>query len=754
MATGILQLLFDHNTSPVTSTDVTALLYAPQPVAYSKSTNQRWTCSFTLIDSSLTGANRPVVGQTFRLLEDGTVLFSGFIDQIDETALPGTRVLLYACSCSSWASLLDRRVITKVYQTNRLASDVISDIMTTVLAGEGLTQLNVVVSGSLTSPLSLDPITVAQAFDTIRDMTNAQWWIDENKDLHFVAVNAGPVAGWSPITSDAEWDSGTMKITRTTADYRNVQYVSSSTLGQPPPNPTASTGNAAAASYVTLQDTFVTTSAFDFFVMTSQAIQLDPNNPVPPTVTVGGVNQTIKKYFTDAFGANAWYWTQNSIGVQQGQQIAPSPGTTVVITYQAFAGGGGTIAPASGGGINDATAVQNWVVQSSASQIAARSALEGTQGKWEQVTSVPGITDPTVANALASGLLLRSGAIPAVIQYETWRAGYVVGSKITITMSPDYHGINGTYTVQQIDAREVFAAQGPISSKTMVYTVTLSNQQNIGNYIKWMEGLIRTIGSGSAGSGGGSQSSSAPAQPGLQVIREIPSGTLNGSNVTFTLTFKPQPPWAVWLMLNGVLQHELGSIPDYSLSGLTITFTVAPKSTDELTCIYFIANAGLAPLHATPNVYSTGPYQSDGQVDTHWVLSQSPDPTWPGPAAYVVDTAQLAPQWVLAPSGTRWISLNHLGVTATGGTYIYKTFVTLPAASGSITGFIAADDGFTLKINGTTVLTVAATAWLVLHAFTISSGFVVGLNTITIEVTESPANNTGVLVQITSVTSP
>src|SRR5690242_2802819 len=114
MATGILQLLFDHNTCPPSSTDVTALLYAEQPVHFSKSVNQRWSCTFTLIDSSLTGANRPVVGQSFRLLEDGTLLFAGFIDQIDETALPSTRVLLYACSCTSWGSLLDRRVVKKV----------------------------------------------------------------------------------------------------------------------------------------------------------------------------------------------------------------------------------------------------------------------------------------------------------------------------------------------------------------------------------------------------------------------------------------------------------------------------------------------------------------------------------------------------------------------------------------------------------------------------------------------------------------
>jgi hypothetical protein len=770
MATGILQLIFDHNTSPVTTSDVTALLWPVghgQPVTFSKIVNQRWTCRFTLKepDTGYTGANRPAVGQAFRLLEDGVLLFSGFIDTIEEMSIESTRVNYYHCSCSNWATITDRRVVKKTYQQNTLASLVIADIVATALAGEGITTNNVVVSGALTAPIALEPILVSQAFDTIRDMVNAQWWVDENKDLHFIAVGSGATLGWSlTVPSDAsrtEWNDGTMKITRTTKDYRNVQYVSSSALGQPPPQNSSSSPLPQASQYTTLIDTYVTTgSAYDFWVLTSQAVQLDPTNPVPPTLTIDGVSQTIKQYFKDPAGQAAWYWGPDTIGMQQGQQIAPAAGKKIIITYQAFAGGGGTIAPASGGGSNTAVATQNWVVQSNAGEIASRSAFEGDSGNYEQVTSVPGISDPTVANALASGLLARSDTIPDIITYDTWRTGYVVGAKLSVVIP--YHGLNATYTVMQIDGREELAAQGPISSKMMVYTITLSNQQDIGLFTKWFEGLIRTIGAGTGGGGGAQASVSSAASPGLQVIREMPSGTKNGvdspasGNLVFTLSFTPQPPWAVWLFLNGVYQNALGGSPDYTLSGNTITMTVAPRSTDLFECIYFIANAGLAPQVVQPTVYSTGPFQHQGDIDPHWQLTLSADPgaTAPG-LMYVISDAEIAanPTWVTAPVNTRWIGVRGGGTAAAGS---YKTVLNFnwPTLTGTITGFAAADNSFTLKFNGATVIAISDPAYLALHAFSITTGFLQGTNTLEMDWTEDGAGGAGILVQITQATTP
>jgi hypothetical protein len=65
-------------------------------------------------------------------------------------------------------------------------------------------------------------------------------------------------------------------------------------------------------------------------------------------------------------------------------------------------------------------------------------------------------------------------------------------------------------------------------------------------------------------------------------VTEVPSGTMNGINVTFTLSNTPNPAASLSVYLNGVWQDT-----DWiSVSGTTITFTVAPKSTDKMRAKY------------------------------------------------------------------------------------------------------------------------------------------------------------------------
>ena len=69
-----------------------------------------------------------------------------------------------------------------------------------------------------------------------------------------------------------------------------------------------------------------------------------------------------------------------------------------------------------------------------------------------------------------------------------------------------------------------------------------------------------------------------PASGGSSVLvswDETPAGTVNGSNVTFTLANAPSPAASLQLFQDGVLQIQ-GT--DYTLSGNTITFTNGPGS--------------------------------------------------------------------------------------------------------------------------------------------------------------------------------
>ena len=67
------------------------------------------------------------------------------------------------------------------------------------------------------------------------------------------------------------------------------------------------------------------------------------------------------------------------------------------------------------------------------------------------------------------------------------------------------------------------------------------------------------------------------------VTREVPSGTINGSNTAFTLANTPVVG-TEHVYLNGLLQNAGGV--DYSISGTAITYTTAPQTGDTLLVSY------------------------------------------------------------------------------------------------------------------------------------------------------------------------
>lgn len=68
----------------------------------------------------------------------------------------------------------------------------------------------------------------------------------------------------------------------------------------------------------------------------------------------------------------------------------------------------------------------------------------------------------------------------------------------------------------------------------------------------------------------------------------VPSGSVNDSNVTFTLPSNPNPDSSLELRLNGVILKS-GAGNDFTLSGTTITMAVAPATGDVLTASYTVS---------------------------------------------------------------------------------------------------------------------------------------------------------------------
>lgn len=70
-------------------------------------------------------------------------------------------------------------------------------------------------------------------------------------------------------------------------------------------------------------------------------------------------------------------------------------------------------------------------------------------------------------------------------------------------------------------------------------------------------------------------------------VKEVPSGAINGTNVTFVISDAPAVTGTEQVFLNGLLQFA-GANDDYTISGGTITFNTAPETGWKLVVYYSV----------------------------------------------------------------------------------------------------------------------------------------------------------------------
>jgi hypothetical protein len=134
-------------------------------------------------------------------------------------------------------------------------------------------------------------------------------------------------------------------------------------------------------------------------------------------------------------------------------------------------------------------------------------------------------------------------------------------------------------------------------------------------------------------------------------------------------------------------------------------------------------------------VDGSGGLVSNGLADAHYSLIVSPDISYPGPTAYVVDPA---PPWVVNGPLSKWLAPSPDGGSAfrAFGDYTYRTQFDLTgydACTCVVTGKWASDDEtYDVLINGlsTSNTLSSPSTFDVLHPLAITNGFISGTNTI------------------------
>lgn len=394
-----------------------------------------------------------------------------------------------------------------------------------LLQGAGTPNLNPQqVNGSYTPPLTVAPGSLSAPifYEGTREMRQLLYGTPY---VLLMALAGGP--NWAGCNVHRSWDNLTYELIgrQTGSTPRGVLTAGSA----------SSTGTGGTLS-VNLQE-----SGGELATVT----QADADNFKTLSVIGGGPTSELVSYETATLtGTNAYDLTYLQRAVYQSPVAAHSAGDAYFLVKNAF----------------------TWIYQSQDVgktiyfKFTSFNAAGGSQESLADVTAYP--------YTLTGGL---SGVKTITADYtlEPSDVGLNVDATagnmtITIPDSLDAVNTNTIITKTSADANQVVTAGATISGQA---SLALTTQYDSITIESTKQGWVLTAGT-----------------PPRFVNNETPAGTINGTNVTFTLAHTPSPANSLKLFLNG---GQLVYGVDFTLSGLTITFVnTVPKTGDTIIADY------------------------------------------------------------------------------------------------------------------------------------------------------------------------
>lgn len=339
---------------------------------------ERSTASFTVVTDFGT---RFYKGQPVEIYDKQTLLFRGVVDKSTEERPPGTAILYHNVSCVDWHYLADKRVIAKAYEMTA-AGDIISDIITSILADEGVSAGDIL-PGPIVNEAVFNYVKVTEAIDAVAEKAGYVWYIDFDKRLHF-RPRAEIVAPWTVTPNDIRTD---VRVEHGNPMYRNTQYIKGGTdITDPQTQEFRGDG---------VTTTFVT----GFKIAKVPTIAL---NGVPQTVGIRGLEE-----------GRDWYWSKGENVISQDEDATPiSENDVLSVTYQ-----------------GEFPIV---VISRDHAEITALSARESNSGIVEDVGDEPQTSNREAAFQSANAKLAKYGVIGRRIQFRTMRTGLAAGQLVTV----------------------------------------------------------------------------------------------------------------------------------------------------------------------------------------------------------------------------------------------------------------------------------------------------------------------------------
>jgi len=190
---------------------------------------QRSTASFTVVD--LTGTASYSRGQPVEILTDWVLppffklQFAGYIDSVTRVKVaPESSIMHHAIQCMDNHYLADKRLAAESYLA-QTAGFIVTDLHTNYLSAEGVT-IGTIQAGPTILEMVINYQSVTRALDALAEKSGFTWYIDEFKQLFFVARTTTPATFGSVSVSDMAKAGGMLsELTEANPMYRNRQYI-------------------------------------------------------------------------------------------------------------------------------------------------------------------------------------------------------------------------------------------------------------------------------------------------------------------------------------------------------------------------------------------------------------------------------------------------------------------------------------------------------------------------------------------------
>jgi hypothetical protein len=365
---------------------------------------------------STDGSWRPTHGQRYVVYEDGVAVFTGTLEEIEETrAVNGAPAVFCSARGSSLESRLAARIITPLGATgtghnssysNQTAKAIALDILGTYATGENLT-VNAANfdDGATIESIYFDHASVKDALDQLAAASDCMWWIDAEAAVRFKA-RTGLVAPFS--ISDANPHSEEITVRRARENFTDWVYYRLNF-----------------GAYVPDVETPTVDGSAQQWDLVRQINSIEK-------ITVDGVEKSVG---TVAGGDEDFYYLPGFRTLYQKAADPPIAGTSVLeVTYRPL---GGDVIFA-----NDNTV------------ITARASVEGGSGVWASVVDDTQNASDAAATQRAAALLDRLKVLPIVVTVRTREKGLRVGQAISINLTTPQVP-SGTYLITELSAESL-----------------------------------------------------------------------------------------------------------------------------------------------------------------------------------------------------------------------------------------------------------------------------------------------------------